>query len=532
MRCSGPHCLDIYTALCPGKAIPKPRFASVRPLFSPQSAVNGGELLDAEALVLYFPAPNSVTGEDVLEFHVHGGNATVRAVLAAIPAAHVQSPALQPLVRYAEPGEFTRRAFYHGRLDLTQVEALGDSLAAETEQQRRLAVRGMSNSLQRRYEGWRNMLLAARGELEALIDFSEDQHFDDSPTTFTQSVAAQIVELQSQISASLRNAARGELLRSGIKIALLGTPNAGKSSLLNLIVGREAAIVSAEAGTTRDVIDINVDIGGFFCRFSDLAGMRTGSDKGADQMVGDIEREGIRRAKMNALSADIVVVVTPFQQDTATGPGHHAVLDANIADFLRSQTRPEQKILHVLNKADLIETPALLYIEEFVKGFDGLAASSSAVFPLSCLVAVAEPYTPSSDASGLQSFLNGLTKALKELTAAEEVDLTGAGIANDATNRSFAYDESLGSTERQRRLLEQCSKWLDQFLTDVRGNDESSAIKNSTTGEDQPEEVDIVLAAERLRAAAECLAKITGRGEGGDVEEVLGVVFERFCVGK
>lgn len=213
-------------------------------------------------MVLYFPAPKTVTGEDLLELHVHGGTAIVRAVLAAIPRIPGTGPSQS--IRYAEPGEFTRRAFANDRLDLTQVEALGDSLAASTEQQRRLSVRGTTNSLATRYENWRKLLLEARGELEALIDFSEDQHFDESIGELLGSVAAQVVSLRAALLAHQENAVRGELLRSGISLALLGAPNAGKSSLLNAVVGREAAIVSREAGTTRDVVEVGIDLGGFF----------------------------------------------------------------------------------------------------------------------------------------------------------------------------------------------------------------------------------------------------------------------------
>lgn len=532
VRCSGSLCLDIYRAICPGKPLPKPRYATVRSLFAPSSATNGGQLLDSEALVLYFPTPRTVTGEDVLEFHVHGGNAIVKAVLAAIYTAIPQKDDGDPLVRYAEPGEFTRRAFYNDRLDLTQVEALGDTLAAETEQQRRLAVRGMSNVLHERYEAWRQLLLAARGELEALIDFSEDQHFDDSPAEFVKSISSQIVTLQSQISTSLTNAAKGELLRNGIRIALLGAPNAGKSSLLNQIVGREAAIVSAEAGTTRDVLETNVDIGGFFCTINDLAGIRAVSAPAKPVIVGEIEREGIRRAKESALAADIIVTVTSFKRDTAHGNGYCAFLDPEIEDILRTQIQPHQRVLHVLNKLDLLGPGKFRGSNFFTQGFEGISSSTQSLFPVSCLLAEKEVLGSTSEKSGLQSFLTGLTQELKDLTAASAVAPPDLEQATGLSHGAQLFDESLGSTERQRRLLEQCSAHLSQFLVDVddvraRAPDSCNQIDG---GED--DELDIVLAAERLRAAAECLAKVTGRGEGGDVEEVLGIVFEKFCVGK
>ena len=534
VRCSGSLCLEIYKALCPGKAPPRPRYASLRTLIAPTPSAGHAEILDPEALVLYFPAPHTVTGEDVIEFHVHGGNAIVKALLAAIPTSLTQPKGKDPLIRYAEPGEFTRRAFYNGRLDLTQVEALGDTLSAETEKQRSLAVRGLNSALHERYEAWTRLLLAARGELEALIDFSEDQHFDESPAEFVNSVSLQIVELRSRISSSLRNAARGELLRNGIRIALLGAPNAGKSSLLNRIVGREAAIVSAEAGTTRDIIEVNVDIGGFFCKFNDLAGVRADSDLTNTPIIGEVEKEGIRRAKASTLSADIVIVVTPIEKDKVAKDRHSATLDPSIAEILRGQIQHHQKVIHVLNKVDLLDRAKPPHLEKkIMNGFDEIDLNSRPLYPVSCLLAQAESAADANDKSGLQAFLDGLTQEIKALTDAEAINSLESSEVPHVTAGSASFDESLGSTERQRGLLEQCNDHLAQFLHDVRAAPVvASEVSNSHSPEADGSEIDIVLAAERLRAAAECLAKITGRGEGGDVEQVLGVVFEKFCVGK
>ena len=200
----------------------------------------------------------------------------MRAVLAAIHQCAVSTEgsvvSAVHSIRYAEPGEFTRRAFANNRMDLPQIESLGETLSASTEQQRQISVRGTTSSLAVRYEQWRMLLLAARGELEALIDFSEDQHFDESPAQLCASVAAQVQALRGQMEAHVANAVRGELLRNGISMALLGAPNAGKSSLLNRIVGRDAAIVSQEAGTTRDIVEVNVDLGGWLVRIGDMAG--------------------------------------------------------------------------------------------------------------------------------------------------------------------------------------------------------------------------------------------------------------------
>jgi tRNA modification GTPase len=276
--------------LCPNQIPLKPRKATLRDLYDPSDSNN---VLDS-ALVLHFPAPKTVTGEDILELHIHGGHATVKAVLAAI--GQCQS---KHTIRYAEAGEFTRRAFQNDRLDLGQVEALSDALSAETEQQRRAAMRGNSGKLGRTYEEWRQLLLAARGELEALIDFSEDQHFDESPAQLMGNVTRQIGPILSAIRRHQAGSRCGELLKRGIRISLLGPPNAGKSSLLNIIVDREASIVNEEAGTTRDIVEVSVDIGGYLCVFADTAGLRSMS-------VGAVEQEGIRRAKAKAKDSDLV----------------------------------------------------------------------------------------------------------------------------------------------------------------------------------------------------------------------------------
>jgi tRNA modification GTPase len=297
---------QIYEGLCPSAPFPKPRHATLRKLYSPHLPPSPSTLLDSGALVLYFPAPNTVTGENVLELHVHGGPAIVRAVLGAIPECvkvpRADSSRARHSIRYAEPGEFTRRAFANNRMDLPQIESLGETLSATTEQQRKLSVRGTTSSLAVRYERWRMLLLAARGELEALIDFSEDQHFDESPALLCASVAEQVKSLRVQMEAHVANAVRGELLRSGISVALLGAPNAGKSSLLNRIVGRDAAIVSQEAGTTRDVVEVGVDLGGWLVKIGDMAGLRRAGLVGPE-VVGAVEQEGIKRAKQRALES-------------------------------------------------------------------------------------------------------------------------------------------------------------------------------------------------------------------------------------
>lgn len=494
IRISGPACLDVYKSLCPQKPVPKPRYAAVRTIRDPGQPENA-PVLDSEAVVLYFPATKTVTGEDVLELHVHGGPATVKAVLGAIPKCG--TIAKTGILRYAEPGEFTKRAFLNDRLDLSQVEALSDVLDAETEQQRRAAVRGNSGIRGRIYDTWRSDLLLARGEIEALIDFSEDQHFDESPRELLHNVTSMVQQILRSIDQHELAGQRTELLRTGIRIALLGPPNVGKSSLMNLIVGREASIVSREAGTTRDVVEASLDIGGYLCTFADTAGIRTRAlaDDGA---IGSIEEEGIRRARLKALSSDVVVVLASIEKDR----DGQMILNFD-QETLRLAARAEQRIV-VVNKCDSIEKP---HLEALLKQL-GLAISKemamlSEIITISCKEAQVPSVSSERDPGSIHHLTNQLIRSFENLTS----------LPDD-------IQDLIGGTERQRQLLIKCRAHLEDFIAE--------AAEDPSEEQYSDHEPDIVLAAEHLRYAANCLAQITGRGDIGDVEEVLGVIFEKY----
>jgi tRNA modification GTPase len=301
IRVSGPDSSKILQALA--APLPAPRRAALRRL------TTHGEALD-EALVLWLPGPNSFTGEDSAELHLHGGRAGVEAV----------SRALADLgARLAEPGEFSRRAFQNGKLDLTQAEAIADLVDAETEAQRRQALGQLEGELSARYEAWRTRLIQALARLEAAVDFPDE----DLPETLQAEVGARIGELASELEAALADHGRGERVREGFKIALIGAPNAGKSSLLNRLAGREAAIVTEIAGTTRDVIEVPAVIEGFKVLFADMAGLRESTDP--------IEAEGVRRARAWAEAADlrlwIVDQAAPAGLDEAVRPGDLLLLN-------------------------------------------------------------------------------------------------------------------------------------------------------------------------------------------------------------
>lgn len=410
-------------------------------------------------------------------------------------------------IRYAEPGEFTRRAFANNRMDLPQIESLGETLSASTEQQRQISVRGTTSSLAVRYEQWRMLLLAARGELEALIDFSEDQHFDESPAQLCASVAGQVKVLRAQMEAHVANAVRGELLRNGISMALLGAPNAGKSSLLNRIVGREAAIVSQEAGTTRDIVEVSVDLGGWLVKIGDMAGLRRAGLVGAD-LVGVVEQEGIKRAKQRALESDVLIVV----QDATTE------MDPEVTETAKRCVEAGINVVIAINKIDQL---SVADAEEAWKAkiHSNLSIADSRISFISCREASTTVPTTlkRSDPGNMQSFLTTLMKTFRDMTAA---------LVPDSDPDPSIWQESLGATERQRVLLSECLTHLEAFLTAVTPalTEEHSAYGIEP---DAPDDIDIVLAAESLRSAADALARITGRGDGGDVEEVLGVVFEK-----
>lgn len=247
-----------------------------------------GSAID-DGLALWFPAPASYTGEDVAELHVHGGPAVVAALLKVLGQ--------RAGCRMAQPGEFTRRAFINGKLDLTEAEGIADLIEAETEAQRRQALRQSRGALSGYYESWRLRLLRGLAHLEAMIDFPED----GLPDSIGESILAEISMLHREVTQHLDDGRVGERLREGVEIAIIGPPNAGKSSLLNRLARREAAIVSEIAGTTRDVIEVRIDLGGFPVLLADTAGLRAAREV--------VEAEGVRRALARAEAADIRIAV-------------------------------------------------------------------------------------------------------------------------------------------------------------------------------------------------------------------------------
>jgi tRNA modification GTPase len=246
-----------------------------------------GQAID-DAVVLYFPGPASATGEDVAEFHVHGGRAVLTSLLASLSA--------MKNLRAAEPGEFTRRAFEHGKLDLTEAEGLDDLIRADTDRQRRQALRQLKGLLGDKARDWRAQIIEAQALIEAGIDFSDE---GDVPSELIAPAVAKIRTLLAEIREVLAAEGRGERLREGLVVAIAGPPNVGKSTLMNQLARREVAIVSPHAGTTRDVIEVQLDLDGYPVTVIDTAGIRETDDP--------VEQEGVRRARARAAEADLVL---------------------------------------------------------------------------------------------------------------------------------------------------------------------------------------------------------------------------------
>jgi len=432
VRLSGPATWVTLTALFRRPA--PPRVASLRRLTDPRS----GAVLD-QALVLWFPGPASFTGEDSAELHLHGGPAVIEAVMDVL---------LGLGLRLAGPGEFTRRAFERGRMDLTQAEAIADLVDAETENQRRQALAQLDGELSARHAAWREALVEALAGLEAAVDFPDE----DLPETVADQARAPILALVAELEQALDDGARGERVRDGYRIALIGAPNAGKSSLLNALARSSAAIVSPAPGTTRDVIEVALDIEGFRVLVADTAGLRTSEDA--------VEAEGVRRASERASrSALRLVVVDRGAED---------------ADWRAVTPWIQAGDLCVMNKSDL----------PLAAG--GLAAQAWA------------------EAEGREVLSLSLTTgdglARLERWLADRVTRALSGAEFPAATRVRHRQDLSQAVEHLRRALEQFERGL------------------------QPE-----LAAEDVRLAARCLARVGGAVES---EQVLDRVFSRFCIGK
>ena len=458
VRLSGPRAGEALKALT-GK-IPQPRQAALARVRDPQSR----EIID-EALALWFPAPASETGEDTAELQLHGGRAVVAAVLAALG----RIEGLRP----AEAGEFTRRAFENGKLDLTAVEGLADLVMAETEAQRRQALRHLQGLLGDRAEAWRGKLLQALAFVEARIDFSDEA---DVPEDLLKPALAIVRELRDAIAAALADGGRGERLREGLVVAIAGPPNAGKSTLLNRIARREAAIVSPYAGTTRDVIEVHLDLAGLPVMLLDTAGIRDTEDA--------VEMEGVRRARERAAGADVVLWVE----------------DASVTPGVPQETPSGPMVWRVRNKVDLVSRRSESEVELSHKSEPDIQTNRN-------LTDIFNNWLNRIDES---KFRNGELEFTVSATTGTGVDDIIAALSRYAGSLFTGAESALVTRERHRHALTAAEKALERALSPSLASRED-------------------LIAEELRTAATALGRLTGRV---DVEDILDVIFRDFCIGK
>jgi tRNA modification GTPase len=420
IRISGPRTAEVLAELC--GILPAPRQAVLRSIRN-----RNGDVLD-QGLVLYFPGPASFTGEDCAELQVHGGRAVVNAILTEL--------AVLPGLRHAEAGEFSRRAFHNDKFDLVEIEGLADLLVAETEMQRRLAQEHSSGNLSAIYEGWARRLTHARAMIEAELDFADE---DDVPGSLAETIWADMRELKVEINAHLEGAGIAEIIRDGLKIVIAGEPNAGKSSLLNHLARRDVAIVTDIAGTTRDVLSVELSLAGFIVQLFDTAGLRDTDNR--------VEQEGIRRAYRTIDQADVILLLADTPQGFAA-----------LGEFDR--TKPIVRIGTKIDRAPFLWDKA------------------SADVLISTVTG------------------EGIDRLVEVVT----------GFLPDLSGRNAL---SLPTRKRHVSCLQQARSAIDMSLT------------QSNRGLD--------IQAEYLRQAGDALGRITGRV---DVEDLLGVIFSEFCIGK
>jgi len=426
IRISGPDCSKIIKSMTIG-SFPKPRVATLKKI----NKINTNELID-EGIIIWFPGPNSYTGEDMAEFHVHGSRAVIDAIHNSI--SKVEN------CRLAEPGEFTKIAFQNNKINLLKAESIADLISSETEIQRKQAIKIMSGRSSEKFNSWREKLLKILSNIEAKIDFPDE----NLPDNILEDIQSSSKKIKDEIKKLLDDEKIGERIREGFKISIVGPTNAGKSSLLNYLSKKEAAIVSEIAGTTRDVVETHLNIDGYPVIVSDTAGIRESED--------EIEKKGIKLALKRAEDADLNLVIIEPKSVDFTG-------------FLNDLVN--EKAILVINKSDL--------------GIKSINTNLNKLKPI--IISL-------KDEKNIDELISEIKKRLK---------------------KSFiSSEEILITRERHRQHLKQCIYHLENF-------EEKNKID------------DFDKAAEDIRLATRHLGMIVGKV---DVEEILGSIFNDFCIGK
>ena len=425
IRISGPQTKDVINTITNGFNL-KPRIATLKKIVE----IKSKELID-ECILIWFPGPNSYTGEDMAEIHAHGSRAVIQSILNNI--SKIQG------CRVAEPGEFTKIAFQNEKINLIKAESIGDLIASETEIQRKQALMIMNGKSSDKFNSWRKTLLKILSKLEAKIDFPDE----DLPSDILKNIKIDSEKVKFEIKKTLKDSRVGERIREGFKIAILGPTNVGKSSLLNFFSKRDVAIVSEIAGTTRDVIEVHLNIDGFPVVMSDTAGIRNSRD--------EIEEKGIKLALKKAEDSDLNILV--FEPKSVDFKGFLKHIDLT-------------KSIFVINKSDLGINK--------VKSFD--------------------EYQPL------------LISIKNEINIDKLIDQ----IKKKLRNQFMSIEDILITRERHRQHLEHCVTQLDEFNKKENQNDFDKATED-------------------LRLATRHLGMLVGKV---DVEEILGNIFNDFCIGK
>ncbi|XP_075220360.1 5-taurinomethyluridine-[tRNA] synthase subunit GTPB3, mitochondrial [Lycorma delicatula] len=492
IRVSGSKTNDVAIKIAGLKEPPEPRKVLLRRFRDPDTK----ETLD-HGLFLYFAGPQSFTGEDCCELQVHGGSAVVSAILSALGKV--------PGCRPAEPGEFTKRAFYAGKFDLTEVEGLADLISAETEAQRRQALLQMEGVLHYQYTSWRNMLLQCLAHIEAFIDFSEEENIEDNVLDQVNTI---LTDLTLLIKKHLNDGRRGEKTRNGVKTAIVGAPNVGKSSLFNMLCQQQAAIVSSIPGTTRDIVRMSLDIGGYPITLFDTAGLRNKTED-------IIEQEGITRARTTAVDADLILIIIDAYQYIWYKSNKWWKYDND--DFLDDFKEFIISYINTLNLSSLLEScqnvkSELSFIlnngkdRQITDNEDNrhcviIFNKTDTLDNTDEIIEICEKYKNSvvniscKTESGFEKLLSLLSYKLKI-------------ICGSATKENPAL-----SQERHRYHLLACLSSLERYL--------------KTSENEKLYQIDIM--AQHIRKGANELGKVTG---SISAEDVLDVVFKQFCIGK